>query len=962
MINLKNTNLENILNIIKNESTDNTVIDKLVKNYEDLSDNDKNYINTKINELLSFNEQFQKKKEVYPNLIEQLYRLQLNALKVFLQKRLITDDKFSKEEQTKLITIINNILEESQNRKNIDQMLDQINIQSSKDISSLPTTSIPVSISTPASVPTFTTSTPTLESIIKKKERTDINIQGNDANEIALDLTSNMTNFLNSISRLGNLNTISRLGNMIGGSKKGIELLTTYLNTLLIDVKMFNSQIIIYILGLLSEPEVFNSFYKEIYGESDKKSFVDLFFININSYINNKNSKWMPKNLKTYLENKMNNTNINMLSNINNIIERDTYHYNNLIEQPENNNKYIFIYTLVILLGNEDPGIITHNVDNANGFFELWTEIVHKRTELITQINKTLITQQSIIKDKYNSIINKRNKIFTFIKERNDNKMDNTRNPRFTISTLKEDPKTLQLEYINVDNNIEGSYGTKQELLNVKMNNDNKQIEKYIFGPFDGIFLSDKNLSNKNIAFNIKDKIFDKIFIQKEDFCMIGYGQSGSGKTSTLIYFDKTKEDGIITELCNLEEFTDNVSEINIDITNIYLTHGSNITDMNDFQDKFYTTNNINFNPRTTHTSRQPIFKSNLTTFIYSEVQTSTQLQNMWHMKNSKLSIGEYILETFNKRIIEPTPNNPESSRSHVVITLTLQMKDENEKSRKLIICDLAGVENEFACESPEEIVKFSQKYATSIKYNSQDNLPQKNITLDRYACDQKQISENLNEINLYNDIQTKLNLIVSDHKFFTDMYNKFTGQTGGNCIESSNINNCSTEFKFKNIHNGNPNNENWLKFLNEINILVYPFIYGIKLKNIVVKYDKLKRGDNFTEINKEYKDMYNKIKNLTLYTKLEKPINIFNYDRLKKLKEENIKLYNYILSIHVKKSIELPDLTDEQRKYTIDNQVQWETNDKSLANLYKDILCEQQKLLIIPYNCILRRNEGYMI
>ena len=49
MINLKNTNLENILNIIKNESTDNTVIDKLVKNYEDLSDNDKNYINTKIN-------------------------------------------------------------------------------------------------------------------------------------------------------------------------------------------------------------------------------------------------------------------------------------------------------------------------------------------------------------------------------------------------------------------------------------------------------------------------------------------------------------------------------------------------------------------------------------------------------------------------------------------------------------------------------------------------------------------------------------------------------------------------------------------------------------------------------------------------------------------------------------------------------------------------------------------------
>ena len=44
-----------------------------------------------------------------------------------------------------------------------------------------------------------------------------------------------------------------------------------------------------------------------------------------------------------------------------------------------------------------------------------------------------------------------------------------------------------------------------------------------------------------------------------EDFCMIGYGQSGAGKTATLVYFDGTKklppEDGILTEICNYEEF-----------------------------------------------------------------------------------------------------------------------------------------------------------------------------------------------------------------------------------------------------------------------------------------------------------------------------------------------------------------------------------------------------------------------
>ena len=33
---------------------------------------------------------------------------------------------------------------------------------------------------------------------------------------------------------------------------------------------------------------------------------------------------------------------------------------------------------------------------------------------------------------------------------------------------------------------------------------------------------------------------------------MIGYGASGAGKTSTLIYFNKAKTDGILIELCKI--------------------------------------------------------------------------------------------------------------------------------------------------------------------------------------------------------------------------------------------------------------------------------------------------------------------------------------------------------------------------------------------------------------------------
>jgi ABC-type thiamine transport system ATPase subunit len=47
-----------------------------------------------------------------------------------------------------------------------------------------------------------------------------------------------------------------------------------------------------------------------------------------------------------------------------------------------------------------------------------------------------------------------------------------------------------------------------------------------------------------------KDLIFDKLIKKKEDVCIIGYGQSGSGKTSSLIYL-KTSFNYILQPLPN---------------------------------------------------------------------------------------------------------------------------------------------------------------------------------------------------------------------------------------------------------------------------------------------------------------------------------------------------------------------------------------------------------------------------
>ena len=82
-------------------------------------------------------------------------------------------------------------------------------------------------------------------------------------------------------------------------------------------------------------------------------------------------------------------------------------------------------------------------------------------------------------------------------------------------------------------------------------------------------------MSNKIVAEKSSSIILDKLTNKYEDICVIGYGQSGSGKTSTLIYLDKTKEDGVLVEICQLEEFRNTYAKISLKMVNLYLWHGT---------------------------------------------------------------------------------------------------------------------------------------------------------------------------------------------------------------------------------------------------------------------------------------------------------------------------------------------------------------------------------------------------
>jgi hypothetical protein len=82
--------------------------------------------------------------------------------------------------------------------------------------------------------------------------------------------------------------------------------------------------------------------------------------------------------------------------------------------------------------------------------------------------------------------------------------------------------------------------------------------------------------------------------------------------------------------------------------------------------------------------------------------------------------LGMIISKNFELgREIEPTTNNPQSSRSHVVVRLTGykktdedEMLDKDAQNFNVLVCDLAGAENKFRCDGPKnDIHKFYNIY-----------------------------------------------------------------------------------------------------------------------------------------------------------------------------------------------------------------------------------------------------------
>jgi hypothetical protein len=353
--------------------------------------------------------------------------------------------------------------------------------------------------------------------------------------------------------------------------------------------KIYNSEIILKVVGLLSDKISFDKVYDQVFKEKTRESklnFIKLFFIDIDDNSNIFKDKTEESTIYNLFDGlvKSNKKLVKITARIN----RDTNIYR--LYDSTDTSKKIFTFTLIYLLKSISLDNISILFGDAEKTLEITKILLKLYTNIISIMSnyEDIISQKSNITRLYNELINKKRKVFTFIKIRSDT---TNINPRYKYEIIDNQQviegltnKYLTLRYYNVDGIFGKGVNGIDEYNYENANDELKEARKeyYYFGPFDGIY-RETIKKNKIIADDTSKLLFKKLINDDQDICIIGYGQSGSGKTSTLIYLNvKSPQQGIIMELCNKQDIIDRFDYITLKIVDIYLYHGTGVNEPSD--------------------------------------------------------------------------------------------------------------------------------------------------------------------------------------------------------------------------------------------------------------------------------------------------------------------------------------------------------------------------------------------
>lgn len=306
-------------------------------------------------------------------------------------------------------------------------------------------------------------------------------------------------------------------------------------------------------------------------------------------------------------------------------------------------------------------GRTTVDVDNSNNTYNDGTTMnirysgMEDPNNIIKQTSKLTEEDRTILSFRYDDDIKPFYKDCDRVKYASGNSV--------TIYKLKGEtclPKTKYISEIKDDNQLAGPADYKHN---------------FNLGPFTYIYTENEN--NEAIAKStiFKNKILNQL-ISGKPVCIIGYGASGSGKTSVLIQLDAPNQSepqpGLLMYLSN------ELGDINYTNCSVQIIEFGEVSKSEP-------------NPQ-----NENAFRGNYIYDTNTKKWTGTTYIMASKNNNTCGSMFKDILQFMDyQRIVRKTPNNPESSRTHVIIALTYT---NDNTVRKLFICDLAGVENEFNC------------------------------------------------------------------------------------------------------------------------------------------------------------------------------------------------------------------------------------------------------------------------
>lgn len=247
---------------------------------------------------------------------------------------------------------------------------------------------------------------------------------------------------------------------------------------------------------------------------------------------------------------------------------------------------YYFTPNFFKMLKKISPNLIMNEYQSEKSILKrVITETYLNFKKILAEYNMdTGILQPEFIKvinGKYNEILKNNKVVYTYIRIRTDK---GSKNPRFDI-------RPTESQYITADQNLleitervipttlpdlNDSAATLEEYKKITSDEKPELVAKkvnYFFGPFDGFY---DNASSAELGLGIYNDVKEKMW-RGDNFCIFGYGQSGSGKTTSLIYADydglkPDERDGMVIEMLKHPDITSNYFKVVLEMTNVYTT------------------------------------------------------------------------------------------------------------------------------------------------------------------------------------------------------------------------------------------------------------------------------------------------------------------------------------------------------------------------------------------------------